>query len=61
MPSPTAPLRAWPTLSLMRRPITEAATNVMPVARAAVPMAPMPAVPIAIATRPLRVKPVSRL
>ena len=48
-------------LSLMRRPTTDAATKVMPVASAAVPMEPMPAVPIAIATMPLRVKPVSRL
>ena len=61
MPRPTTPLSAWPTLSLMRRPITEAATNVMPVARAAIPIEPMPAVPIARATMPLRVKPVSRL
>jgi len=61
MPRPTAAPRAWPTLSLMRLPTTEAITKVMPVARAAVATEPMPAVPIAMATRPLKVKPVSRL
>ncbi len=45
----------------MRRPVIEAITKVMPVAIAAVPTEPMPAVPMAMATRPLSVKPVIRL
>ena len=42
-------------------PTKEAIAKVIPVAKAAVPTAPIPAEPIAIATIPLRVKPVIRL
>ena len=60
-PSPTTPLRACPTLSLIRWPVYEAITKVIPVANAAVATDPMPIVPIARATIPLRVNPVNKL
>ena len=60
-PRPTTALSACPTLSLMRRPTTDATTKVIPVASAAMPIEATPATAIACTTRPVKVKPVSRL